>query len=189
MIYNEVGQREMQFFYPFVKYLKYKSDFKLLNEIGTNKYIEMALSFDKSYSIDQIKNLFPSTTHITWYWIDDLSTTEKKERLAYGINYKDNRLCNETNSYGVKSIDSSGEYLNDPFGLFTSIISNEYKNNSKYGEIKRLYNNLKGKDGKLAPGDLKIEGVVVTGTPETLKLLQNLPFIKASSIGVITDKY
>lgn len=188
-IYNEVGQREMEFFYPFVKYSKYKSDFKLLDEIESNKYIEMALSFDKAYDIDQIKNLFPTTTHITWYWIDDLSAAEKKERLAYAINYKENRICNETNSYGVKSINSSGEYLKDPFGLFTAIISNEYKENSKNGEIKRLYNNLKGKDGKLTPRDLKIEGVVVTGTPETLKLLQNLPFIKASSIGVITDKY
>ncbi|WP_268257773.1 MULTISPECIES: anti sigma factor C-terminal domain-containing protein [Thermoanaerobacterium] len=37
--------------------------------------------------------------------------------------------------------------------------------------------------------NLKIQGVVVTGTAETLKSLRGLPFIKASSLGVVTDKY
>ena len=32
-------------------------------------------------------------------------------------------------------------------------------------------------------------GIVVTGTAESLKQLQDLPFIKASSLGVVVDKY
>ena len=37
--------------------------------------------------------------------------------------------------------------------------------------------------------DIKVQGIVVTGDTESLKLLEDLPFIKATSIGVITDKY
>lgn len=33
------------------------------------------------------------------------------------------------------------------------------------------------------------KGIVVTGDVENLKSLRNLPFIKASSLGVVTDKY
>ncbi|MGA3599343.1 anti sigma factor C-terminal domain-containing protein [Lysinibacillus agricola] len=54
-------------------------------------------------------------------------------------------------------------------------------------EYKRLEKEIGGADGLSV--DLVIYGAVVTGNKKTLTSLQDLDFIKASSIGVITDKY
>lgn len=85
------------------------------------------------------------------------------------------------------------------------ILSNEYKEyvNKALYELKPAYRNealknggkthiydiIAGVDGKLTKDDIKVQGVVVTGDVENLKSLRKLPFIKASSIGVVTDKY
>jgi len=45
------------------------------------------------------------------------------------------------------------------------------------------------KGGKVTKEDCKVQGVVVTGDAERLKSLHGLPFIKASSLGVVTEKY
>ncbi|WP_153019535.1 anti sigma factor C-terminal domain-containing protein [Bacillus gaemokensis] len=41
----------------------------------------------------------------------------------------------------------------------------------------------------MSPKDLRIQGVVVTGNKEGLQAIKNLPFIKATSLGVVTNKY
>ena len=46
--YNELGQREMVFFYPFLQYKTYRNDLALLNDIGEDKVMEVALSFDRA---------------------------------------------------------------------------------------------------------------------------------------------
>jgi|GEM_PF-316996 len=209
--YNELGQREMIFFYPYVKYKTYKSDLNLLEDIGNDKYIEMALSFDREYSIDEVNSMMPKNVTLTWYWVDDLNSKEKeahkpnknKQKLPDGkIIDVDNPadVCSEKAAYGIKVYDSNGDKLKNPEELFIAVIENNineieklktdnHKVNGIKSEVKRIYDNLKDKNGKIKKENLKIQGVVVTGTAETLKSLRGLPFIKASSLGVVTDKY
>ncbi|SNX54837.1 anti sigma factor C-terminal domain-containing protein [Thermoanaerobacterium sp. RBIITD] len=209
--YNELGQREMIFFYPYVKYKTYKNDLNLLEDIGNDKYIEMALSFDKEYSIDEVNNMMPKNVTLTWYWIDDLNSKEKEahkpreniQKLPNGKSIVvDNPadVCSEKAAYGIKVYDSNGDLIKNPEEFFIGVLENNIKDIEKLktdnhkvngikSEVKRIYDNLKDKDGKIKKENIKIQGVVVTGTAETLKSLRGLPFIKASSLGVVTDKY
>ncbi|MCT4620282.1 MAG: anti sigma factor C-terminal domain-containing protein [Marinisporobacter sp.] len=52
-----------------------------------------------------------------------------------------------------------------------------------------MFLNLKDKNDTITKENLKIIGVVVTRDKESLKELKNLKAIKASSFGVIIDKY
>ena len=48
----------------------------LLDEIGSNKYVEYALSFDRPYSISEVQNLLDKQ-NTEWLWLD----TESDEKI------------------------------------------------------------------------------------------------------------
>ncbi|MBE3089020.1 MAG: anti sigma factor C-terminal domain-containing protein [Actinobacteria bacterium] len=196
--YNDFGQRVMVFFYPFVSYdiSEYLNDLDLLDDIGNEKYMEIALSFDREYTIEQVEKMLPESVTVTWYWIDDLSENEKEmlkiplreqEEMEFPVVFPP--VKSEYTAYGIKLYYNSGEEIPDPIEGFISIIEmgkTEYKGEN---EFDRIYNNIAGDDGKLTQDDIRIWGAVVTGDSESLKVLIGLPFIKASSLGVVTDKY
>ena len=181
----------MVFYYPYVDYGdRYENDLKLLDEIENQKYMEMALSFDKEYSIDEVNNMIPTNVNLTWYWVDIVEDSYKETQKQYTNKqdlgngeiieveqYPD--LCYEDDAYGIKTINEYGEKIENPEENFIQGI----KNNA------HIYATIAGSDGKLTKNDIKVQGVVVTGDAENLKSLNNLPFIKAASIGVVTDKY
>lgn len=209
--YNEFGQREMVFFYPFINYQSYKNDLSLLEDIGNSKYIEMALSFDKAYNIDEVKNMMPKNVTLTWYWIDDLNNQEKESHKPHKDEQKDANgktiivdnpadVRSERTAYGIKSCDNNGDLIKNPEEYFVGVLesnkkdmerlkANSYKVHGIKSEFERVYNNIADKDGKITKQSIKIQGVVVTGSAEDLKSLRGLAFIKASSLGVVTDKY
>lgn len=196
--YNELGQRVMVFFYPFVRYdtYEYMNDLDLLGDIGNEKYMEMALSFNREYTIEEVEKMLPESTTVTWYWVDDLSENEKemlklpraeREEMEPPIDLPVAR--SEYTAYGIKLYDNCGEKTPDPVGWFIYFVEagrTEYKGED---EFDRIYNNITGDNGKLTRDDIRIWGAVVTGDSESLKVLIGLPFIKASSLGVVTDKY
>jgi len=199
--YNELGQREMVFFYPFIDYTNYKNDLKCLDNITSNKVMEMALSFDKDYTIEEVNNLLPKDVTLSWYWLDDLNKQEKessksrkeKQQQSDGttnvVDYPP-RLRSEWTAYGIKAYDPNGTPLEEPEQHFIWALKNGMEYDTRFkSEFERVYNNIKGEDGKLTKDDIKVFGVVVTGDIDDLKALINLPFIKASSLGVVTEKY
>lgn len=209
--YNELGQRQMVFFYPFIDYRFYKNDLNLLEDIGENKYIEMALSFNQAYSIDDVNKMMPKDITIAWYWVDDLNDSEKeflkseneKQIDAEGktiTEYIPARLLPVSEAYGIKNYDESGELIENPELLFINSLESGNKERDKIKgssyravkykeEFRRVYDNIAGIDGTLTKEDIKVQGVVVTGDMETLMTLRGLPFVNASSLGVATDKY
>lgn len=195
-LYNELGQREMVFFYPSLQYKTYRNDLTLLDEIGENKVMEVALSFDRSYTFEEVKSMIPNQLHLTWLWVDDID--EKKDDLQsdmIDVNKgkvigKQNQVRSEHSAYGVSLIDENGQPIEDPVQNFISEIKmgKDFKTIWQ-ADFQNLYKTLSGEDGKLTEDDLQFLGAVVTGDAKTLSTLKKLPFIKASSIGVITDKY
>jgi hypothetical protein len=191
--YNNIGQELMVFYYPYVDYGdRYKNDLSILEDIGNEKYMEIALSFDKQYSIDEVDNMMPENLNLTWYWVDSVENSHKEtqkqytdkqdlgnEKIVEVEQYPD--LCYEDYAYGIKTINEYGEKIKKPEENFTKAL--------KEGGITHIYNIMAGSDGELTKDDIKVQGVVVTGDAEDLKSLKNLPFIRAASIGVITDKY
>lgn len=194
--YNELGQREMVFFYPFLQYKIYRNDLALLDDIGEDKVMEVALSFDQGYSLKEVQSMIPNDVTLSWVWIDDVNEEEDsfqvKERDMDGkvIRELDNLVRSEYTVYGVSLLNADGNKAEDPVTSFISTISSGQKYKARWqGEYKRLYETLSGEDGELSGNDLRYYGAVVTGNVETLSQLKGLPFIKASSIGVVTDKY
>jgi len=196
--YNELGQRVMVFFYPFVSYdtSEYPNDLDLLDDIGSDKYMEIALSFNREYTVEEVEKMLPEGVTVTWYWIDDLNENDKEmlkiplkeqEEMEFPVIFPP--VKSEYTAYGIKLYDNSGEEIPDPakwFIYYTEMGKDEYR---KGNEFERIYNNITGEDGKLTEDDIKIWGAVVTGDSESLKALIGLPFIRASSLGIVTDKY
>jgi len=199
--FNELGQKEMVFFYPFINYSEYKNDLQILDQLEENKIMEMALSFDKAYSMDQVKKMIPGNVTLAWYWIDDMNDQEKEEKQprkeestnpngGEEIIEMPARIVSEQRAYGIKALNENGEPLEEPEQEFFWALKNGKEYDTRYkGEFERVYHHVVGEDGQLAKEDIKVFGVVVTGDRESLKSLSKLPFIKASSMGVIVDRY
>ncbi|HHW39366.1 MAG TPA: hypothetical protein GXX18_19475 [Bacillales bacterium] len=193
--YNELGQREMVFFYPFLQYKTYRNDLALLDDIGEDKIMEVALSFDQGYTFKEVASLIPENVTLTWLWVDDVNEEEDNFQFEQFddngkvVGYKQS-LRSEHTVYGLSLLDENGDRKEEPvFRFIGSIEANQQFKTRWQGEFKRLYKTLSGEDGHLTSEDLQYYGAVVTGDAQTLSQLNDLPFIKASSIGVITEKY
>lgn len=196
--YNELGQRVMVFFYPFVSYdtSEYLNDLDLLDDIGSDKYMEVALSFNREYTVEEVEKMLPEGVTVTWYWIDDLNENDKEmlkiplkeqEEMEFAVIFPP--VKSEYTAYGIKLYYNSGEEIPDPVEWFIYYIEMGKDEYRKGNEFERIYNNITRDDGKLTQDDIKIWGAVVTGDSESLKALIGLPFIRASSLGIVTDKY
>ncbi|WP_413366935.1 anti sigma factor C-terminal domain-containing protein [Lysinibacillus sp. 3P01SB] len=194
--YNELGQRKMIFYYPFLPYESYRHDLDLLDEIGQDKMMEVALSFDQGHTLQEVQSLIPNDVTLSWVWVDDVDEendsfqAETMDENGEIVSLGDYLVRPEDTVYGFSLFDANGDEAEEPALSFIRIISSGQKYKTRWqGEYKRLYETLSGEDGILAGNDLQYFGAVVTGNVETLSQLKDLPFIKASSIGVITDKY
>lgn len=215
--FNSLGQRKMIFFYPFSDYRDlYRNDLQKLDEVGNKKIAEIALSFDKYYSIEEVNRLIPKGANITWYWVDTLSDEQKNNvlkrdesdtkniREGYDGTRKDGlfrRVVSEDSAIGIKAIDLNGYKIDKPVDKFVESL---YRNNYSKGDLNSInsvqVNYLKkslnivqedASNGTLKYDSkiIKTGGIVVTGSVEQLKKLKNNPHIKASTFGVISDKY
>jgi len=203
--YNKVAKNVMQFYHPDVKYTKYTDDLAMINKIGEDKIMELSLSFDKTYTMSEVKSMIPKDITLNWYWVDtytksqvaDLrSHTEKIENENDIPESKREKLISpniilyEDDVYGIKAIDDQGKNKSEPEKDFIDTISSGKTNK---GENQQLYETLFSKLSKdrvkITRDDIKILGVVVTGDKDSLMLLKNKSFIKASSIGAVGDKY
>lgn len=179
--YNKVGKRVMKFYRPSIKYESYINDLENLNEIASNKLMEISLSFDKSYSIDQVKTMIPSETALNWYWVDTFNISNNYESTE--------RILEEDDVYGIKALDSQGVPIKNPEKDFIdAVISGKGKEDNSV-RYEGLYNTLRNGKGVINKEDLKIIGVVVSGNVEDLKVLKNKKYIKAATIGAVADKY
>jgi uncharacterized protein YdaT len=203
--YNRAGNREMEFYHPDVEYKSYRNDLKLLEEIGNDKYIEMALSFDRDYSVEEVKELLPDNLTQAWYWVDTFSKEDLDELKGHYVEieiageddkttveeiYQKPQVLRANQVYGMKAITNTGEYEEDPCVSFISAIESGVSNKSLYQpQFQELYDKLSDSNGEIARDNIRIIGVVVTGDADSLGLLKDADYIKASSLGIVVNKY
>lgn len=164
------GEKEMMFYVPQYTYKSYLDDLSKLNDYPEDKYMELAISFDKSYSLEEVKKMLPQSVHPTWFWVNEYANkpAEKSEpeygRWLLGIYEPTSNLGEVESDITIKN---EQDFL---------------QNLKKYD--KNLYKSVqkKQKDGLII-------GVVVTGTKEDLLSLKGKSYVKASSIGAVVDKY
>ncbi|MGH1328703.1 anti sigma factor C-terminal domain-containing protein [Bacillus pretiosus] len=185
-IYNsQNGQRELIFYHPKVQYKQVPNDLNLLDDIGSNKYVEYALSFDRPYSISDVQNLLDKQ-NTEWLWIDTESDKEINSMNQQELNEEVGGLFNRGNIYGYP-YNSQNDWQSPEFFIDTLKSPNFYGDYAD--KAKEILTKLKKDNPKLNPEKVKIIGAVITGTPDELKKYQSKEFIRASSLGATIDKY
>ncbi|WP_020062403.1 anti-sigma factor [Bacillus sp. 123MFChir2] len=188
--YNiQTMQREMRFYLPFMQYINYVNDLEKMGEIK-NKVAEVALSFDKAYTAEQVVQMLPKDVKPVWFWVD---TYDEKKRNSYvGMIDSKNRVVNAEMSTAVFGFEGSHEKKSEEIERDLMRNSKEFlremkwlaEDNSESDYFSKYYKEVKNIPQK----DLPIYGVVVTGTTESLKQLQGAPYVKAAVRGVMVDK-
>ncbi|WP_068620853.1 anti sigma factor C-terminal domain-containing protein [Paenibacillus tuaregi] len=177
--YNDrSGERQMLFYHPSVKYSSYLNDLPLLNRMRDDQYIEMGLSFDKGYTLSQVDRMLPQGIHATWYWADSYSRDTLKNGAEplraeelYGFQAYTERLSDSnrtTEEQFINNLEAVAKCTNSYYAENAGRALAAVKSHQQSGMI---------------------IGVVVTGTKDQLKTLQQLPFIKAATLGATVDIY
>ncbi|KUP24302.1 anti-sigma factor [Paenibacillus sp. DMB5] len=185
------GQREMLYYIPEVDYNgKIFNDLSLLSEMEPGKLAEMSLSFDQSYSFEEVRAMLPAGVRPVWYWVDTYGERkgfqfEPREDGNGGTSYP-----LPMSGYGVYGFGIRPDYDKvTPEDFVDSVQSGLSRKDIYYEEYKQIIENLK-KD-KTAPeaSDVRILGVVVTGTAPGLASLQGQSYIRGAVLGAVVDKY
>lgn len=182
-------QRVMQFYHPELKYDKVRNDLKILNQIENDKKIEIAISFDQKYSPEQVRDFLPKEVSLEWYWVDTYSNLdEEKNRVEENGTERSNspelagQIYGFTNLKGFET-ESEKDFIRDiSFGA--SWVEGKY-----HGEFKRIYDYLRGSSSEINEKNLKILGVVVSGSKTEIETLQDIEQVRSAVLGVVADKY
>ncbi|WP_422124457.1 anti sigma factor C-terminal domain-containing protein [Planococcus sp. X10-3] len=170
------GERLIEFYSPVLDYNFYPDERELLEEIDDSKVVEMAFSFDAAYGIDEVQEIFKN--QINWYWVDVNRTADQEEEQQPVYGY---------NAYGFLQYRDALESA-DIFKRQLEWLREEEGNFQQ--EADRIYEVIAG-EGSTEPtlDEIKVSGVVVTGTPEELMAFGDIPMIRAAVLGATTDKY
>lgn len=179
---SSYGLRYMTFFYPYVEYKTGINDMKLLRNMSNDKVVEVAISFDKMYSPDEVSKIIPEE-FATFYWIDD-KTEDDKEKLK-----ERKEICTENNVHGIKLLTQEGIRRNDPEGWFINAMNNIESYDVGHDAYKKLYERIAGDDNKLQKADIRVNGVVLVGSPNKLLEVMESPIIRYATLGTVVDKY
>ena len=177
ILYYFNGERMIEFYEPGRDYAFLPDDRTLLSEIRPGALTEVAFSFDRAYSIEEVREVFGEDA--AWFWVNAATPGNPAPgampvpgALAYGFHAGDSPETGMALSF-IRQL----EWLRDEDG-------------ARQEEAERLYDSLT-RDGEMAPapGDLEISGVVVTGTPEELEDYEELQMIRAAVLGATIDAY
>ena len=184
-------ERMMEFYHPEVTYEFLRKDLGRLESIPENKMIEMAVSFDRSYSPKEVRQFLPDTLSLQWYWADTYSNLEALKAVEVEENGKQSivpghpELAGQVYGFNEEDADIPSEKI------FLNTIKEgaAIKDGKYYGEFKRILDYVSGGSSSPRSENIKVLGVVVTGSPSQLKALQSMRQVRASSLGAIVEKY
>lgn len=171
-------QKVPQFYNTKVKYDKGevkttpKNELKYVNNLN-NELVEVAITFDKTYSYKEIKSMIPSNLKQNWLWIGtntNIDTSYWPTKHQFG---------------------TSPDILNTPQILVNNIKGNLKENSEIYYKNVNILSDLKNYSKKYentSSGDkLKFSGIILTGKAENFKQLDEKRWIYASSIGATIE--
>lgn len=201
--YNNVARRVMKFYVPYIEYGNYLNDLYELKNVADDKLIEMSISFDKDYSVEEAQRLIDEDIRLGWLWVDTFSS-EKIEKMrshevdVYTNGSTDNNdkylskniVLNEDGVYGIKILDREGKKIQEPEKKFIDSISNGRVYDKEYANIyNEIFTNLSKNGETIKEADIRIIGMVVSGKVSDMKQLIGQKYIKGATFGAIDDKY
>jgi hypothetical protein len=182
---DQTGQPIMKFYVPGVAYPQHLNDLAELNQIPSRDHVEVALSFNRAYSFKQVNAMLPGGIHPSWYWVDTYSASERPVKHPVPLTAATGKI------FGFSRLVIPGPTaLTQTPADFLAIVESGRKGPALWLEQDRqiLQTLAKGK-GKLKPSEVRFGGVVVTGTPATLKSLMGQSYISASSLGAMAPPF
>ncbi|MGT2771497.1 anti sigma factor C-terminal domain-containing protein [Streptococcus marimammalium] len=144
--------------------------------------VEIAITFDKPYSYNEIKTMIPNHLMINWYWIgttSNLDTVDFYPSDLYGMkSYEDSNQSSDEVDFD-SNYDSFIKNLQS--ALDNKWIESSYGRENNQFELKEdILNFIKNNpDSKTA----KFSGVILTGRSENFEVLKNKEWIYASNLG------
>ena len=119
----------------------------------------------------------------SWYWVDAFTNSDL-ERYKKEAREWDGKatFISEYDALGVSVMEYHGDFNGNYYNLRESL---KISKDTKFNEI---YNQLVT-EGYTDSTNVPILGAIVYGTKDELKSLIGNPHIKASSFGVVVDKY
>jgi len=179
------GERSIEFFHPKVT-SKLIDDRELINSLDEGKVLELALSFDKGYSLKEVEKTF--NKNLSWVWVDSYNQDRLEEFKTFRKETGKDLPIIGDEAVGFKY---TGDASNQNGATLFIDYLNTLKEDGKYEEMaSRIVDELTDNSKKeLTPEQLRIIGVVITGTPDQLEAYGDVPFVRAATLGVTTDRY
>lgn len=133
---------------------------------------EVALTFDRSYSYEEIRQLIPHNLEINWYWVGALGKENQASSGMPVIGYQAEKSEIKQESY---------EFFKKQLTLAKDQYEHQVNGISIYDKTWKQYKNI----DQIAEAPFK--GVIVTGRTEDFKQLVDQSFIQASSVGTTIE--
>ncbi|MFC0560999.1 anti sigma factor C-terminal domain-containing protein [Halalkalibacter alkalisediminis] len=175
------GQRTMQFYHPWFEYTTIHNDLALIQNAPNDAIMEVAISFNQSYSVSEIQEFFNLNNKITWYWVNDYNQNAKEQ--LQGLHSSG---ATASHVYGFSGTTTKGEgdiVAQNEKDFLATLEDIKSTGNYDYIVDPLLENvNLNMKEGIIL-------GVVVTGTKEELLTLKEDKQIRAISLGAVATEY
>ena len=187
-VFTYDGVRKLQFYHPSVVYEAYKNDMSLVAEIPDYKKVEMGISFDKPYTLQEVQQMLPKNVKFQWAWIDSYD-----EIVLQGMKASDgtpSMVVSEENAPGFHMYDQVGKTIDKPKEKFVENLelALRYKSSS-YNDIKRIVDFLQRENENINTDNIMIIGAVITGSPNDILSVQHKEYVKAAVLGAVVDKY
>ncbi|WP_246942955.1 anti sigma factor C-terminal domain-containing protein [Bacillus pinisoli] len=188
---RETKQRIMEFYHPLIQYDFIRNDVAKVKELPKETLVELALSFNKKYTPEEVRKLMPDGVTVKWFWVDTYSNLDMLKGEEF-----------ETEAGEIEKIPAVPELANDIYGFeefqedpslskerfIEDIKAGLHVREGKYfSEYQRINNYLMGDSTELSSDQIYILGVVVTGTAEEMKELEKLEFFRSAVLGVTVD--
>ncbi|WP_026562541.1 anti sigma factor C-terminal domain-containing protein [Bacillus sp. J37] len=192
---EETKQRMMQFYHPSVDYDYVRNDLNNLKDYPSETLMEMGLSFDRSYTPNEVREFLPNNITLKWYWADTYTDVERIKGGEVTVENSDKAEVLpslpeiSTYIYGFDHIFTNEDESEKNEERFIESIKAGLNNEGGkyYEEYDRIYMYLKGEHSNISPQDIKVLGVVVTGSAGELTELMNVKEIRAAELGVTID--
>ncbi|MDV2686026.1 anti sigma factor C-terminal domain-containing protein [Alkalihalophilus lindianensis] len=186
------GERVIEFYHPEVEYQEVYDDRPLLENIPEYMVAEMAFSFDQPYSLQEVVDVFGD--QLEWYWVDDFSKEDVKDhnemnRVREDEEYHFNHLIMGNGTYGFPFYEGSTAKESAQSFIHTLEYVKEQSNEYEY-EVDQVINAITNHGDKdLAPENVEVIGVVVTGTAEELSQFDNVEMVRGSTLGATAKRF
>ena len=185
MFNDQTEQPIMEFYLPGVTYAQHFNDLSKLKQIPAQDHVEMALSFNRDYSFQQVNAMLPAGMHPSWYWVDTYSASERRMKNPFPFTSGIGTIVGFPRlAYADPSAPSQTP------ADFLAMLKSGLNGPTLWREQdQQILKTLAHGTGKPTASDVKISGVVVTGTPTSLQSLQGETYIRASSLGAIAPPF